>query len=126
VVNRLRIYMRSEKACGIREVRLVGYRGEACEGAVLTDKTLVPLTSGESVTLAPQLTLPEGVSEEAIWNWTLADGSTATTPSVTVSETGSYTVTYQRECGNITSLTYTVYDPSESYRWPDYSPTLFL
>lgn len=122
--NRLRIYMRSEVACGIREVRLVGYLGEVCKAALLEGETLIPYRD-EPIVLSPQLTLPEGEAEEPIWNWTLPNGTTATTPSVLAEGPGEYTVCYQRSCGNVTSMTYVVYDPSETYHWPTYSPTLF-
>lgn len=126
VTNRVRLYMRSDKACGLYELRLFGYMGDACEAAVLSDEaTAIALTEGQTVTLAPRLTLPDGVVEEPVWNWTMPDGSTATTPTVEATMLGEYTVSYQRECGNISRLTYTLFDPSVSYTWPKYSPTLF-
>lgn len=126
VTNRARLYLRGEKACGLYEIRLFGYMGDACEAAVLSDDaTAIAFVEGQSVTLAPRLTLPDGVDEEPMWNWTLPDGTTATTPTVEATMLGEYTVSYQRECGNISRLTYTLFDPSVSYSWPTYSPTLF-
>ena len=122
--NRIRIYMKSATACGVREVRIMGVEGDECVAAVLTDNTVVPLRSGE-VVLSPTLTLPEGEEEEPRWEWTLPDGSVATTASITATELGEYTVTYERQCGMATTLTYTVYDPSVSYQWPSYQPTLY-
>lgn len=125
VTNSVRLYMRSDKACGLRELKLFGYMGDACEPAILTDNTtVIAFVEGQSVTLSPKLILPEGVEEEPVWNWTLPDGSTTTTHSVTADRLGNYTVTYQRSCGSVSRLTYTLFDPSESYTWPKYSPTL--
>jgi hypothetical protein len=123
--NRVRLYMKSSKACGVRELRLFGYKGAECSPAILTASSVaIALSDGQRVTLAPTLTLPEGEQEPAIWNWTLPDGSTATTPAVEAAQRGVYTVSYQRSCGNVTSLSYTLYDPAESYTWPKYKPTL--
>lgn len=123
--NRLRIYMKSNKACGIHEVRLYGYRTEGCTPATLSDEsTTKPMVSGASVTLSPQLTLPEGEEEEPLWTWTLPDGSHKHEPTVEADRAGQYTAEYQRQCGAVTSLTYTVFNPAETYKWPEYSPTL--
>ena len=124
--NRIRICMRSDNAAvGIRELRIMGYLGESCEAAVLTDaKTTRVWDADATITLAPALTLPEGVTETPVWNWTLPDGTTATTATLTATMPGLYTVSYQRECGAVTELTYNVFDPAVSYRWPAYSPTL--
>ena len=123
--NRIRVYVRSDKACGIRELRIMGYVGDACAAASLSDaKTVVAWEEGKTITLAPTLTLPQGEQEEPIWNWTLPDGTTATTPTVVATMTGQYTVSYQRQCGNVCELTYNVFDPSVSYTWPKYEPTL--
>ena len=123
--NRLRLYVRSDKACGIRELKILGYLGDECQPAILQDNSTVIWEEGVTKVLRPTLVLPEGEEEEPIWNWLLPDGSTATTPSVTVTEPGEYQVSYQRQCGAVTELTYLVYDPSVSYVWPTYSPTLY-
>ena len=122
--NRLRFYVKGEQACGIRELRIMGYQSDGCTPAVLTDNTTVAWEEGVTQTLSPTLTLPDGEAETPIWNWTLPDGSTATTPTIEVSTVGQYTVSYQRACGAVTELTYDVFDPSISYTWPAYNPTL--
>ena len=122
--SRLRVYLRSELACGIRELRIMGYLGEECVAAILTDDNNVAWEEGTTQVLAPTLTLPEGEEEPPCWLWTLPDGSTATTSSVVVTQPGRYTVSYQRQCGNVTEFTYNVFDPSICYTWPVYSPTL--
>ena len=123
--NRLRLYVRSDKACGIRELKILGYLGDECQPAILQDNSTVIWEEGVTKVLSPTLVLPEGEEEEPIWNWLLPDGSTATTPSVTVTEPGEYQVSYQRQCGAVTELTYLVYDPSVSYVWPTYSPLYY-
>lgn len=122
--NRLRIYVKAAKGCGLRELRILGREGDQCIPAILTDYATIAWNEGSGQTLSPTLTLPEGEEETPIWNWTLPDGTTATTPSVTVTQPGTYIVSYQRQCGAVTELTYDVYDPSVSYTWPVYSPTL--
>lgn len=122
--NRVRVYMRSEKACGLCELKLMGYLGEGCEPAVLTDRTSVAYDEENPALLAPQLTLPEGEEETPIWNWLLPDGSTAMTSAVSATIPGIYRVEYQRQCGAVTTLEYKVFDPSQSYVWPEYNPTL--
>ena len=124
VSNRLRVYLRSDKACGIRELLVYGYLGDECQAATLTDNCVVPWDEGRRQTLAPVLTLPDGEQEPAVWNWTLPDGTTSTASSVVVSQPGTYRVSYQRQCGAVSELTYAVYDPSVAYEWPAYSPTL--
>lgn len=123
--NRLRIYLKSGRACGIREVKIMGYLGEECKAAVLTDKSVYAWEEGKPLTLAPVLTLPDGEEEDPLWNWTLPDGSTATTPQVLATQPGIYVVSYQRQCGAVTEHFYNVFDPSVSYQWPKYSPTLY-
>lgn len=124
--NRLRVYMRSSKACGVRELRIFGYLGNECAPATLTDaSTVIAWEEGQSIILAPQLTLPAGEEEDPIWHWTMPDGTTLTTPSVVATQPGRYTVVYQRHCGNTTELTYNVFDPGVSYTWPKYQPTLY-
>ncbi|MBR6828905.1 MAG: hypothetical protein IKM76_12295, partial [Prevotella sp.] len=123
--NRLRIYLKSGRACGIREVKIMGYLGEECKAAVLTDKSVYAWEEGKPLTLAPVLTLPDGEEEYPLWNWTLPDGSTATTPQVLATQPGIYVVSYQRQCGAVTEHIYNVFDPSVSYQWPKYSPTLY-
>lgn len=123
--NRLRIYVRSDQACGIRELRIFGYLGEECAAATLSDDhTTVAWEEGKTITLAPTLTLPEGDEETGLWFWTLPDGSMASTPTVTSTMPGSYTASYQRPCGYVAELQYNVFDPSVSYTWPKYEPTL--
>ena len=123
--NRLRIYMTGRKACGIHEVRLFGYRTEGCEKATLTaETTTLPLIKGNTVTLRPTLTLPEGEEEEPLWTWTLPDGTQTHGAELEAQAAGKYTVEYQRQCGSVTDLAFLVFDPSESYEWPAYSPTL--
>ena len=123
--NRLRIYLKSGRACGIREMKIMGYLGEECKAAVLTDKSVYAWEEGKLLTLAPVLTLPDGEEEDPLWNWTLPDGSTATTPQVLATQPGIYVVSYQRQCGAVTEHIYNVFDPSVSYQWPKYSPTLY-
>ncbi len=123
--NRLRIYLKSGRACGIREVKIMGYLGEECKAAVLTDKSVYAWEEDKPLTLAPVLTLPDGEEEDPLWNWTLPDGSTATTPQVLATQPGIYVVSYQRQCGAVTEHIYNVFDPSVSYQWPKYSPTLY-
>ena len=123
--NRLRIYLKSGRACGIREMKIMGYLGEECKAAVLTDKSVYAWEEGKPLTLAPVLTLPDGEEEYPLWNWTLPDGSTATTPQVLATQPGIYVVSYQRQCGAVTEHIYNVFDPSVSYQWPKYSPTLY-
>ena len=123
--NRMRIYLKSGHACGIREVKIMGYLGEECKAAVLTDKSVYAWEEGKPLTLAPVLTLPDGEEEDPLWNWTLPDGSTATTPQVLATQPGIYVVSYQRQCGAVTEHIYNVFDPSVSYQWPKYSPTLY-
>ena len=120
--SRLRIYVKSDKACGIREFRIFGYLGEECKAAIISDNHAIAWEEG--LVLAPQLILPDGEEEPPKWLWTLPDGSTASTPTVAAVQPGSYTVSYERQCGTLTTFTYVVYDPSESYTWPAYSPTL--
>ena len=123
--NRMRIYLKSGRACGIREVKIMGYLGEECKAAVLTDKSVYAWEEGKPLTLAPVLTLPDGEEEDPLWNWTLPDGSTATTPQVLATQPGIYVVSYQRQCGAVTEHIYNVFDPSVSYQWLKYSPTLY-
>ena len=120
--NRLRFYVRSSQACGIRELNVYGIEGEGCKAAVINGTGSVAWEEG--LVLAPTVTLPEGEEETPIWNWTLPDGQTAMTPTVEATTTGQYVVTYQRQCGVVSEFTYNVYDPSISYTWPAYSPTL--
>lgn len=123
--RRLRLYMKSDAACGVYEVYLYGYELE-CEAATLTDEqTSIVMRDGESYTLAPQLTLPNGEEEVGLWTWTLPDGSTTTGQTVVAKEAGSYTVTYERACGTTTTLTYNLYTKENlSYSWPSYDPTI--
>ena len=124
--NRLRIYMKSDKACGLRELKLFGYLGEGCQPAVLTDQTSRAFDEENPPVLAPQVKLPGDEQEDPIWNWTLPDGSTAQTATVVARLAGTYVAEYQRQCGRVTTLEYKVFDPSVSYRWEDhpYNPTL--
>ena len=124
--SRLRICATSEDAAfGIRELRIMGYLGDECTPAELTDKELTRIwDENADIVLAPVLTLPQGETEEPLWLWTLPDGTTATTQSITATQPGIYTVSYERSCGAVTELTYNVADPSVSYRWPAYSPVL--
>ena len=123
--NRIRIYMKAEKVCGIREVNVYGEVTKGCTAAILqAESSSIPFYIGKPVTLMPSLILPEGVSEEGRWSWLLPDGTTSTEPKVVANELGKYTVTYERECGRQSSLTYTLYDPEATYAWPKYSPTL--
>ena len=69
--NRLRIYLKSGRACGIREMKIMGYLGEECKAAVLTDKSVYAWEEGKPLTLAPVLTLPDGEEEDPLWYWTL-------------------------------------------------------
>ncbi|MBQ9636619.1 MAG: T9SS type A sorting domain-containing protein [Prevotella sp.] len=124
VSNRVRLYLKSEKACGIREVKLFGYKGETCTPAVLTGRKAYAWDADVAQTLSVEVTLPEGEEEEPIWNWTFPDGSTATTATVQTTVSGIYTVIYQRQCGAETEFSIKVFDPSESYVWPEYNPTL--
>lgn len=123
--NRIRIYMKGEKGVGIREVSVNGEVLSGCKAAVLSaESTSIPFYISKPVTLMPSLILPEGETEKPRWTWNLPDGSTSHEPSVVAKEPGTYVVTYERECGRQTSLTYTLYDPTSSYAWPKYSPTL--
>ncbi|MCR5132100.1 MAG: hypothetical protein K6C10_11655 [Prevotella sp.] len=122
--NRLRFYMKSEKACGLRELRVYGVRGEACKAAVIEDNSVVAWEEGKQIVLAPKVTLPDGEEETPIWLWTLPDGTTATTATIVATQAGQYKVTYLRQCGAETDFYYNVFDPSISYEWPEYSPTL--
>lgn len=123
--NRIRIYMKGKKGVGIREVSINGTVLTGCSAAVLSaDSPTIPFYIGKPITLMPRLTLPEGESETPRWTWELPDGSVSHEPTVVANQTGQYVVTYERECGRVTSLTYTLYDPSSSYAWPNYSPTL--
>ena len=122
--NRLRFYMKSDKACGLRELRVYGIRGEACQPAVITDKNVYPWEEDKTLVLAPKVTLPDGEQETPIWNWLLPDGSTATTATLEVKAPGIYKVSYLRQCGAETEFVYNVFDPSIAYKWPEYSPTL--
>lgn len=124
VSNRMRLYLKSEKACGIREIRILGYKGDECKPAVLSGKTAYAWNADKPVTLSVDVTLPDGEQEDPIWNWTLPDGSTATTPTVESTLAGVYTVNYQRQCGAETEFSIKVFDPSQSYVWPEYNPTL--
>lgn len=123
--NRVRIYMKGDKGCGIREVNVYGEVTAGCIAAKLSvPSSAIPYYIGKPVTLMPSVVLPDGVTEEGRWEWMLPDGTVANTPSVVADGLGKYTVTYERECGRQTSLTYTLYDPLVSYEWPAYSPTL--
>ena len=117
--DRLRFYVRSAEACGIRELRLIGYE---CTPAEI--KAPAMMAWEEGLVLAPEVILPDGEEEPAQWHWTLPDGTTATTATVTAQQPGSYTVRYKRLCGTETAVTISVYDPSACYTWPAYSPTL--
>ena len=124
--NRLRIYMKSSMGCGIRELKLTGFMSEGCTPATLTaDNTTYIWEEDKAIGLTPKAILPDGEEEEGLWLWTLPDGSTATTSTLTVDAPGSYTVSYQRSCGAVSEMTFTVVDPSVSYTWPTYTPTLF-
>lgn len=123
--NKVRVYMKSEKACGIRELKIYGERTTGCKAAVLSAaSSSIPYYIGKPVTLMPSLVMPDGESEDGHWTWTLPDGSVSHASSVVADGLGKYTVTYERSCGRETTLTYTVFDPEASYAWPKYSPTL--
>ncbi len=122
--NRMRVYVKSEQACGIRELRIFGFQGEDCPPAVIEGQHLVAWEEDTGQMLTPTLILPDGEEEPANWQWTLPDGTTTTTESVQVTQPGLYTVCYERPCGNVTEFEFTVFDPSVSYTWPSYSPTL--
>jgi hypothetical protein len=141
--NRIRVYMKGVAAQGMSELYVNGYETTACTAATLNaqysidggsvvDASNLELNGNENVTLCPQLSLPDGEEEAAVWNWSGPSGLTATTPTITLtknSHSGFYTVTYMRSCGKETSLTYSVsvngeINPEEGYVWPAYSPTL--
>ena len=129
--NRLRLYMRSPKACGILEYTLQGYPLDDCGAPTLTsDLQNVTIKKGESVELAAQLTLPGGATEEPNWYWLDEHGEvTSTEPTTVVSASGFYTLCYERPCGAIALMAFTVnidgeYDERMGYQWPSYSPTL--
>ena len=124
--NRLRVYMKSDRACGLCELKLFGYLGTGCVAAVLDDMTTRAFDEENPPVLAPQVKLPDGEREDPIWNWTLPDGSTAITATVVARMPGEYVAEYQRQCGTVSTITYKVFDPSVSYRWEDhpYNPTL--
>lgn len=122
--NRLRIYMKSDKACGIKEVRLVGELDETCQMATLTDNNASQYYMGEPLTLSPTVTVDDGDLSQLIWNWTSEKEIVSTTDELTVTAPGVYTVTCQRPCGSIASLTYTIKDPNVTFTWPDYQSTL--
>ena len=129
--NRLRLYMRSDAACGIREFTLQGYPFEDCGAPTLkSDIEKVTIKRGESVELSASLTLPGHVVEEPNWYWIDEHGEvTSTDPTMTVTTSGFYTLCYERPCGAITFMTFTVsidgeYDERMGYQWPSYSPTL--
>lgn len=129
--NRLRLYMRSDVACGIVEFTLQGYPLDNCGAPVLTsDLQNVTINKGETVELSAQLTLPQGESEEPNWYWLDEQGEvTSTEASLTVAASGRYTLCYERPCGAIATIVFTVgidgeYNPLIGYQWPKYSPTL--
>ncbi len=128
--SRLRLYMRSGAGCGIREFVVTGTATTDCLPATLTDNLKVTIQKGESATLAPALSLPDGEEETPNWYWLDDMGDVVSTePTCTVSESGFYTVCYERLCGAIASLRYVVsidgeYNPLIGYQWPSYSPTL--
>lgn len=128
--NRLRLYMKGETACGLREFSVIGTSINDCKPAILTDNTQLMIERGEVATLEPVLTLPDGEEETPNWYWLDDMGDVVSTETThTVSESGFYTVCYERQCGAIASLRYTVsingeYNPMIGYQWPTYSPTL--
>ena len=141
--NRIRLYMKGATAQGLTEFYVYGYETTSCEAATLTamyhkdggsniSGSTVELNDNETITMCPQLTLPDGEEETPTWNWSGPDGFTATTPTVSLtkeSHGGFYTVTYMRSCGKETTLRYTVsingaIDPEVGYVWPGYSPKL--
>ena len=129
--NRLRIYMRSDAACGIREFTVQGYPLDDCGSPTLTsDLEKVTIKRGETVELSAALTIPGNVAEEPNWYWLDEQGEvTSTDASMTVASSGFYTLCYERPCGAIALMTFTVsidgeYDERMGYQWPSYSPTL--
>lgn len=123
--NKIRLYMRGEKACGLREILVYGERVTDCDAATLSaSSTAIAFYEGDEVTLSPTVTLSDGSTEEGYWSWTLPDGTTSQESSIVATELGTYTVEYQRPCGKVSSLSYTLFDPTVSYSWPEYSPTL--
>ena len=129
--NRLRLYMRSDVACGIREVILQGYEGEGCPNAVLTPSAdEYVIQEGETVTLSANLTIPGGETEEPNWYWLDEHGEVLSSePALTVAASDRYTLCYERPCGSVTAINFDVfvegvYNPKLGYRWPAYTPTL--
>ena len=129
--NRLRLYMRSDVACGIREFSVQGFEGEGCPAATLTPSANeYVIQEGESTTLAAELSLPAGESEEPNWYWLDEHGDVISNePSITVNASDRYTLCYERPCGTVTQVRFSVYvdgvyNPQLGYRWPSYVPTL--
>lgn len=123
--RRLRLYMKSDAACGVYEVYLYGYE-LACEAALLSDdRTTIVYSEGETYTLTPQVTLPNGEEEVGKWTWTLPDGSTTDGHTLVAKTPGTYTVSYERSCGTISTLTYNICTAEDlAYKWPEYNPTI--
>lgn len=128
--NRLRLYMRSDVACGIREFSVQGFEGEGCAAATLTPSaTEYVIQEGESVTLSADLSLPDG-DEEPNWYWLDEQGEVISTDAtLTVNASDRYTLCYERPCGTVTLVEFLVYvdgvfNPQLGYRWPSYTPTL--
>lgn len=130
--NRLRLYMRSAAACGIREFVVMGTLDETCASPTLTTKTTrVFIDQGETATLQPELQLPaDAAGEEPNWYWLNERGDiVATTATMEVASSGIYTVCYERPCGACATLRYVVsingeFNPLIGYQWPAYTPTL--
>ena len=122
--NRVRIYVRSQqKTCGIRELRIFGFEGDECTPAILGGSSVMAWEEG--IVLSPTLQLPDGVeTEEGLWAWTLPGGATAQTRTGAATGPGEYIVSYERPCGAVTYFSFTLYDPTDNYVWPTYSPTL--
>ncbi|MCR4994034.1 MAG: T9SS type A sorting domain-containing protein [Bacteroidales bacterium] len=129
--NRLRVYMRSEVACGIRECSVMGFEGEGCEAAILTPSaTEYVIEEGEQVTLSAELSLPVNAEEEPNWYWLDEQGEVISSdPTLIVAASDRYTLCYERSCGTVSMVCFNVYvdgvyNPELGYRWPSYTPTL--
>lgn len=129
--NRLRLYMRSDVACGVIEFTVQGYPLDDCAAPRLKAAAeKITIQPGETTTLEATLTLPDGDDETPNWYWLDEQGEVVSTePTREVGAGGFYTLCYERPCGAVATVVFTVlvageYDPRIGYQWPAYSPTL--
>ncbi len=135
--NKLRVTMKSLKATGILEWKVIGIESDPCDPTILISYVQVNrggmILKNSALVAEGDTVLFDLAPEDGSWNWSGPDGFTASErqlflPSLKSSQSGVYTATFMNACGAFSSqvfhLTVSKSEPGEEYFWPEYSPTL--